>query len=199
MQKIINNLEISPIHEKKDPDSNNVFDFVITPFDLSTIEKEKIEQKVENLTIKKKNELKIPIASKKGHSRQISFNISSSQYIANETISNLDCSPYLKKNVSAMKIENLEDSLIKKNSSKHQKLSELISKNKNLELNVNFVINKIGKEKFAFLIECLDQSENPFEFIQNSEVAHKICGKDYAGVISMLKKIIINALSGVVK
>ena len=93
----------------------------------------------------------------------------------------------------------MKDSIIKKNSLHYNKLSELISKNKNLELNVNFVINKIGKEKYVCLLEFLEQSENPIEFIQSSEVAQKICGKDYASVVNMLKKIIITALSSVVK
>ena len=116
-----------------------------------------------------------------------------------EKITNSDFIPQLKKHVSAIKIENLEDNIIRKNLIHQQKLSDLISKNKNLELNVNFVINKIGKDKFDYLIECIEQSENPFEFIQNSEIAQKICGKDYSGVVSMLKKIIITALSSVVK
>ena len=145
-----------------------------------------------------KNKNEPNLSAKRGHSRQISFNISSSQYIVNE-ISNLDSNLNLRKNTSGIKIENLKDSIIKKNSLHYNKLSELISKNKNLELNVNFVINKIGKEKYVCLLEFLEQSENPIEFIQSSEVAQKICGKDYASVVNMLKKIIITALSSVVK
>jgi hypothetical protein len=203
MQKIITNLDISPIHFFKDNIDTNLIDISsITPFDLEktakeAIEKEKFEErhlKIDSISksAKKKVENKIPVASKRGHSRQISFNIASSQYMVSE---NLDSTSFHKKNISAMKIEPLEEMIIKKNSNLHKKLGELITKNKGLELNVNFVINKIGKDKFTFLIECIEQSENPFEFIATSEVAQKICGKDFPSVVSMLKKIILNALS----
>ncbi len=206
MQRIINNLEISPLQIHKDTNDTNNFELGITPFDLERksskefFDKEKSEkdEKSKNeaflaLSAKKKVENKFPLAGKRGHARQISFNISSSQYMVNET---LDSCSHKQKNHSAMKIEAFEDNLIKKNFvNSHKNLNELISKNKNLELNVNFVINKIGREKFSFLIECIEQSENPFEFITNSEVAQKICGKDFNGVVNMLKKIIITALS----
>lgn len=206
MQRIINNLEISPIHVYKESLDINNNEIGITPFDLEKnpskefFDKEKNEkdEKSKNeaflaLSAKKKVENKFPLAGKRGHARQISFNISTSQYMNNET---LDSTSNKQKNYSAMKIEAFEDNIIKKNFiNSHKKLNELISKNKNLELNVNFVINKIGKEKFTFLIECIEQSENPFEFISNSEVAQKICGKDFNGVVNMLKKIIITALS----
>ena len=195
MQKIISHLEISPIKTIKQ--SVNIFDYSITPLDLSLVDKGKNELKLDLVPHfqKKKNENMLPITAKRAHTRQISFIESSSQHIKNETISNMDYNLHLKKNISAMKIEKLEDTIINKKTLQQKKLSELISKNKNLELIVNFIINKIGKEKFSFLIECIEQSDNPFEFIQNSEIAYKICGKDYVGIVSMLKKIIITAYS----
>lgn len=198
-------MDISPIHYYKDNmDTNPVDNTLVPPFELEKNGKDTLE-KTDDKNIffehhsqseKKKVENKIPLNSKRGHTRQISFNVipSSSQYMVSE---NMDSNSYHhhKKNVSAMKIESLEDTIMKKNSTAHKMLGELIEKNKNLELNVSFVKNKIGKEKFDFLIQCIEQSENPFDCIAPGDVAQKICGKEFPSVMGMLKKILLTALS----
>jgi len=208
LHKIIDNLGISPIRLAKEDNGTANFEIALTPFDLKdSPSKETLDKKAEEVkkvekklppTSKKIDTNKVPIMSKKGHTRQISFNISSSQSGINDSTSLNDSNSISPKKKN--KADNIEEAIVKKFNSTNKKVSEILNmttttKNNTLMLNIDFLKSKIGREKYDFLIECMDKSENPFEFISCSDVAQKVCGKDHSIVAGMLKKILTTAVS----
>ncbi len=78
---------------------------------------------------------------------------------------------------------------------KNQKISEIIKTNSasshNPVLMMDFLKRKIGTENFDILIDKIDHSENPLEFINTSEFMKNLLGKDYLQAANICK-IILN-------
>lgn len=101
----------------------------------------------------------------------------------------------LKENSTSLEKHNSNEIVFDFNSHKKQKLSELLknpSSNNNQGLMMEFLRTRIGQEAFEAMIESIDNSENPIDFINNSDYLKTLLGKDYNHAASIIKLVLNN-------